>query len=87
MFESSSLCINPLVTVLSATIAIGKTGTFMFHSFFQFFSKGCVLISLFAFLMISRNSKVHCSVGFVFFSFFFFFLLPITRTGRLAEFK
>ena len=38
---------NPLVTVPKAPITIAIIITFMFHSFFQFYSKVKVLISLF----------------------------------------
>ena len=34
IFKSSSLCINPFVTVPSVPITIGITVTFMFHNFF-----------------------------------------------------
>ena len=61
-----------------------------FHvpQFFQFPSKVQVLIVLFTFFqfysVISRESKVHNSSGSL---FFLFFLLIITRSGRLAEIR
>ena len=82
IFKSSSPCTNSLVTVPSAPITTGITVTFKFHRFFPFSGKVQVLISLLAFLqfypVISRNSEVHYSAGFLFF-------MTITRSGRLAE--
>ena len=87
--NSSSLCTNPLVTVLSALIAIGITVTFMFHSFLSSLAM-CRYLSLFSFsfslssvYLVNRISKVHYSAG----SLFFFFLLTITRCGHLAEIR
>ena len=61
--KSSSVGINPLVTLPSTPISIGITVTFMFNSFFHSPSKVQVLIFLFVFFqfysVISRNSKVH----------------------------
>ena len=82
--KSFSSFISPLVTVPSAPITIGITVTFMFHSFS---SKAKVLIFLFAFFqfypVVSLNGKVYYSAG----SFFFFLLLTLTRSGRMAEIK
>ena len=62
---------NPLVTVSKAPITIGIIVTFMFHSFFQFYSKVKVLISLFTFFqfysVVSRGSKVNNFADFLFF--------------------
>ena len=62
---------NPLVTVPSASITIGITVTFIFHSFFfQFPSKILVLVSLFSFFqfysMVCRDGKVHNSASSLF---------------------
>ena len=47
--KSSSPFTNPLEIIPSASITIGITVTFIFHSFSQFSSDVYVLISLFAF--------------------------------------
>ena len=64
--KSSSLRINPLLTVPRAPITI-IIDTFIFDRFFQFPSKGHVLILLFAFFqlysVIRSDSKVHNSVS------------------------
>ena len=83
IYNFSSLIINPLVTEPSAPITISITVTFMFHSFF--FPFLFALIFLFAFIqfypVVSRNGKIHYSAGSL------FFLLTITRSGRLAEIR
>ena len=83
--KSSSLCTSPLVTVPSAPITIGITVTFMFHRFFSSLarSRNSPLFSLsFSFTQWSAGTvKVHCSAGTL------FFLLTITRSGRLAEIR
>ena len=80
---------NSLVTVLKAPITIGIIVTFMFHSFFQFFSKVEVLISLFAFFqfysVVCRDSKVDYFADFLF--FFLLLLLIIIRSGLRAEIR
>ena len=62
---------NPLVTMPNAPITIGIIITFRFHSFFQFYSKVKVLISLFTlfqfYSVVSRDSKVHNFADFFFF--------------------
>ena len=82
--KSSSPCTNPLVTVLRATITIGITITFIFHSFFQFPSKVEVLIFLFVafqfYSVVSWDSKVYTSASSL-------FLLFITRSGHLDEIR
>ena len=84
--KSSSPFNNPLVTVPKAPITIGIVVTFIFHNFFQFFSKVKVLILLFTFLqfysVVSRDSKVDN-----FANSLFFFLLIIIRSGLLAEIR
>ena len=65
IFKSSIPFTNPLVTVPRASITIGITVTFMFHSLFQFPRNVLVLIFLYAFFQfyneISWNSEVHNS--------------------------
>ena len=51
---------NPLVTVSIAPITIGITVTFMFRSFFQFYSKIQVHILLFTFFQF--HSVVHWDI-------------------------
>ena len=62
---------NPLVTVSNAPITIGIIVTFMFHCFFQFYSKVKVLNSLFTLFQfyseVSRDSKVDNFADFLFF--------------------
>ena len=77
---------NPLVTVPNAPITIGIIVTFMFYSFFLFYSKVKVLISLFTFFqfysVVSRHSKV---VNFA--DFLLFFLLIFIRSGLLVKIR
>ena len=79
--KSFSPCTNPVVTVPSASITIGISITFIFHSFFSSLSRSRYLF-LFAFLQFyfvaSQKSKVHYLGGSL-------FLLTITRSGHLAE--
>ena len=92
---------NPLVTVLSASVTISITVTFMFHSFFSSLARARYL-SLFSFSfnftpVVCRDGKLHYSAGsffyFLFFIFyfiyfiFFFILLTIIKCGRLAEIR
>ena len=67
--------ISPLQTVPSTLITISLSVIFMCHRF-HFSGKGMVLNFLFAFfqfhLVVSREGKVHYSVGFLFFLTFFF---------------
>ena len=74
----SSPCINRLVTLLSAPITIGIIVTFMFNSFFSF-SRHFLSILLCG-LPGQQNSQLGKFSS-------FFFLLTITRSGRLAEIR
>ena len=69
--KSSSLRINPLVTVPRAPITIGIIVTFMFPIFFYFPSKVELLKLLLTFFqfysVISRDHKVHNSASSLFF--------------------
>ena len=91
--KSSSLWINPFVTVLNALITIVSPSLSCSTVFFQFFSKVKIFISLFTFFqfytVVGRNDKVHYTAGSLlsFFFFFFFFLLTLTGSGRLAEIR
>ena len=80
--KSSSPFINTLVTVLSETITIGITVTYMFHSFFSSLvtSRYLSLISLsFSFTPWSAGAEKSTTQQVL------FLLLTITRSGRLAE--
>ena len=63
---SSSICTNPLGTVPRAPITTGFIATFIFHIFFQFFSKVEVLNPLFTFFrfhsVVHQDNKVHNSL-------------------------
>ena len=64
----SSLCTNPLLTVLRAQFTVGITLTFMFHRFFfQFSCKVLISILHVAFFqfhsVVSRDGKFHKSVS------------------------
>ena len=78
MPKSSSRCTNPLVTVPSASITIGISITFRLYIYLNPFAKSWS-ISLFTYLqfyaVVSRNDKVHHSLGSHFFLFLFYFLL------------
>ena len=75
--KSSSLCINPLVTVPKEAITIGITVSFTFYSFFQFPSKVQVLILQFYSDQTAKSTTQQV----------LFFLLVITRSDRLAEIR
>ena len=79
--KSSSPFNNPLNTVPKAPITFGIIFTFMFHSFFQFFSKVEILILLFSFFqfysVVHRDSKVNNFENCL-------FILIIIRCGLLA---
>ena len=78
--KSSSSSTNPLVTVLCASITIGITVTFMFHIFFISLVRSSTYLSFCFLSMVSQNSKVTIQQ-------LLFFLLTITRSGHLAEFR
>ena len=91
--KSSSLCINPLVTVTRVPNTIGINVPFMFH-IFSISLQGRVYLSFFS---LSFNFTLW-SVGtvksiilkfsfFFFFFFFFFFLLIIMRSGCLDKIR
>ena len=69
--KSSSPFNNPSVTVLITPITISISVTFMFHSFFQFFSKFQVRVLLFTFFhfysFVIRDCKVHKFSFFVYY--------------------
>ena len=83
--KSTSHFTNSLGIVPSGPITIGITVTFISIVFFLFSSKVEVLISLFAFFyfysVVSRDMENPL------FDRFSFFLLIITRSGCLAEFR
>ena len=83
--KSSSPFTNPLVTVPRVPMTIGKTVTFMFHSFFRFSRKVLVSIFLFVFFqfysVVSRDNKIHSSASSL------LFLLIIIRFDSLAEIR
>ena len=72
--KSSSPCNNALVTVPSASITIGITVTFMFHSFSVLYQGLGTLFAFFqVYSIVGRNGKVQYLVRSLFFFFFFFF--------------
>ena len=84
IFMSTRLKTNHLVTVTSGWILIGITVSFMFHSFFFFYSLGSYLYlfsPLFSFTLWSAGTVIP-PIG-----RFSFFGLTITRTGRLVEIR
>ena len=93
--KSSSPRISPLVTVPSAPIIIGIPVTFMFYSFVGSLarSRNLFFFSFISVLLCSQTERQspQFSRFFLFFlfvlSFCSFFLLTITRSGRLAEIK
>ena len=82
--KSSSPFTNPLVSVSRTPITTGITVTFMFHSFFNFLAKSRYL----SFFSLSFNFTLW-SVGTAQSTIqqFLFFLLIITRSGRLAQIR
>ena len=84
IYKSSSPCTNPLVTVPGAPITIDITITFIFHSFFNSQARSKYL----SFFSISFSFTLW-SIGIVKSTIrhVLFFLLVITRSGRLAEIR
>ena len=80
---SSSLFINPSVTVPRAPITIDINVTFMFHSFFKSLqSRGTYPFYHFLWILLSDQQSPQ------FYKFFFFLvLLIIKRSGWLAEIR
>ena len=78
--DSSSPFTKLLGIVLSSPITIGTTVTFMFQSFFSSLARSKYsLFALFDFhSVVHRDTKDHCSAGFLF-SFFFFFFFFVGR--------
>ena len=83
IFKPSSPCINSLVTVPRAPIIIGITVTLMFHSFFNPLARSSYLY----FFSFSFNFTLWSAGTAKSTILFFFFLLIITRSGRLAEIR
>ena len=79
--KSSSPCTNPLVTVPRALIVIGITVTFMFHTLLNSLARFKYLF-LFQFFLCDQLEQQSPQFGKV-----LFFLLIITRSGRLAEIR
>ena len=83
LFKFSGPGTNPLVILPREPITIGIVVTFMLHFFFQFPIRVKVRIPLFAFFqfynVVHWDSKVRKYVNSP------FFLLIITKSGRLAE--
>ena len=80
--KSSSLCTNPLVTVLSASVTIGITVTFMFSSFF-----GSLAKSEYLSLALLSFSFTLWSAIMVKSTFWEGFFLTITRSGHLVKIR
>ena len=83
--KSSSPSTNPLVTVPSVPITIGITVTFMFHSFFSSLVRSMYLSFFSPFFSFTQRSagtaeSINQQV-------LFFFLLTITRSGRLVKIR
>ena len=74
--KSSSPSISPLMTVPSAPITIGITVTFMFDSFFSYLPKSWYLFLFLLSFIFTLSSTIRQVL---------FFLLIITRFGRLPE--
>ena len=101
--KSSSPFTNPLVTVPSASVLIGITVTFMFHSFFSYFPKALENIFkkktiryvpnlFFRFPLVlpwGQPERQSPLIGrfTLFLFFFFFFLLTITWSSRLVQIR
>ena len=83
--KSSSPCINPLMTVLRAPITIGISVLFMFLSFFfsSLARSAYILAFRFFSVLLCGQLEQQCPL----FSKFFFFLLIITRSGRLVNIR
>ena len=74
--KSSSICTNPLVTVPSASVRIGITVTFMFHSFFSSQARSRYL-TLYGSPGQQSPLFGRFSLIFSLFSFFFFFFFVV----------
>ena len=87
--KSLSSYTSPLVTMLSALIISGITVTYIFSSFSPFSSKVSVLITLFAFIVLSsgqpdRKSRLFGRSSFFLFLFFFFFFFFCLLLGLVV---
>ena len=82
--KSSSLCINPLVTVPRAPITIYITVTFIFYGFFQF---NCKRSRYLFFLSFSSNFTLWSAgtAKSTIQQVLFFLLLTIIRSGNIVE--
>ena len=81
IFKSSGPFINLLVTVLRAPITFGIIVTLMFHSFFNSIVRSTNIFTSFHLLLILQQNPQFRKFS------FYFYLLIIIRSGRLAEIK
>ena len=98
IFQVSGPCINPLLTVLSASIVTGIRITFMFHCFFSCKFEALISFRSFSVLPCSQPERQSPQFGRVFFLFllllffflfffyfYFYFFFTVAGTGHLVR--